>query len=147
MRGNRRGRLKAAAVTGALQIAPAFVVKALAAEPVRIGLDNPLTGIYAAVGKNELIGCQLAVEQINAKGGILGRTVEPIVEDSTSGDQGIAVLLEEQNVHAAGAIADRACVLDNGRLAYEGAAAEFARDEKRLRALAGASAETWASVE
>ena len=43
---------------------------------MKIGLDNPLTGTYAAVGKNELIGCQLAVEQINAKGGILGRQVE-----------------------------------------------------------------------
>ncbi len=48
-------------------------------EPVKIGLDNPLTGTYAAVGKNELIGCQLALEQINAKGGILGRQVELLV--------------------------------------------------------------------
>lgn len=90
-RGSRRNLLKAAAVAGGLQMAPAFVVKALAAEPVRIGLDNPLTGTYAAVGKNELIGCQLALEQINAKGGILGRPVELIVEDSTSGDAGTAV--------------------------------------------------------
>ena len=90
-RGNRRSVLKAAAAAGGLQLAPAFVVKALAAEPVRIGLDNPLTGTYAAVGKNELVGCQLALEQINAKGGILGRPVELIVEDSTSGDAGTAV--------------------------------------------------------
>ena len=58
---------------------------------MKIGLDNPLTGTYAAVGKNELIGCQLAIEQINAKGGILGRKVELLVEDSTSGDAGTAV--------------------------------------------------------
>jgi branched-chain amino acid transport system substrate-binding protein len=90
-RGVRRNVLKAAAAVGALQLAPGFVVKALAADPVKIGLDNPLTGTYAAVGKNELIGCQLAVEQINAKGGILGRPVELIVEDSTSGDAGTAV--------------------------------------------------------
>jgi branched-chain amino acid transport system substrate-binding protein len=38
-----------------------------------------------------LIGCQLAVEQMNAKGGILGREVELVVEDSTSGDAGTAV--------------------------------------------------------
>ena len=62
-------------------------------------------------------------------------------------DEGIAVLLVEQNVHAAVAIADRAYVLDNGSIAYEGAATEFARDEERMRALAGASAETWSSVE
>ena len=53
-----------------------------------IGLDNPLTGTYAAPGKNELIGCQMALDEINAKGGILGRPVELVVEDSTSGDAG-----------------------------------------------------------
>ncbi len=61
---------------GVAQIASPFVIPAWAADEVKIGLDNPLTGTYAAVGKNELIGCQLAVEQINAKGGILGRKVE-----------------------------------------------------------------------
>jgi branched-chain amino acid transport system substrate-binding protein len=40
----------------------------------------------------KLIGCQIAVEQINAKGGILRRNVELIAEDSTSGDAGTAVL-------------------------------------------------------
>ena len=63
-----------------------------------------MTGTYAAVGKNELIGCQLAVEQINAKGGILGRQVDLLVEDSTSGDAGTAVqkarkLIERDNVN------------------------------------------------
>jgi branched-chain amino acid transport system ATP-binding protein len=61
--------------------------------------------------------------------------------------EGISVLLVEQNVRAAVGIADRAYVLDNGRIAYEGAAAELARDEERIRALAGASAETWESVD
>jgi branched-chain amino acid transport system substrate-binding protein len=88
---NRRTVLKAAATAGALQLVPPFILKARGEEPVKIGLDNPLTGTYAAVGKNELIGCQLAVEQINAKGGILGRKVELLVEDSTSGDAGTAV--------------------------------------------------------
>jgi branched-chain amino acid transport system substrate-binding protein len=50
-----------------------------------------LTGPYAGPGKNELVGCQLAVDQINEKGGILGRKVELVVEDSTSGDAGVAV--------------------------------------------------------
>jgi len=61
--------------------------------------------------------------------------------------EGISVLLVEQNVRAAVGIADRAYVLDNGCIAYEGAAAELARDEERIRALAGASAETWESVD
>ena len=57
--------------------------------------------------------------------------------------EGISVLLVEQNVRAAVEIADRAYVLDDGRVAYEGSAAEFAKDEERVRALAGASAESW----
>ncbi len=87
----RRTILKAAAATGVLQFGAPFINLARAADKVKIGLDNPLTGTYAAVGKNELNGCELAVEQINAKGGILGRQVELLVEDSTSGDAGTAV--------------------------------------------------------
>ena len=57
--------------------------------------------------------------------------------------EGMSVLLIEQNVRAAVEIADRAYVLDDGSIAYAGPAAEFARDEERVRALAGASAEKW----
>ena len=87
----RRTLLKAGLALGAMQVASPFVVKSLADEPVKIGLDNPFTGTYAELGKNEQIGCQLAVDQINAKGGILGRKVELISEDSTSADTGTAV--------------------------------------------------------
>ena len=73
--------LKAGLALGAMQVASPFVVKSLADEPIKIGLDNPLTGTYAALGKNELIGAQLALDQINAKNGILGRKVELLVED------------------------------------------------------------------
>jgi branched-chain amino acid transport system ATP-binding protein len=61
--------------------------------------------------------------------------------------EGMSVLLVEQNVRAAVEVADRAYVLDNGAIAYEGPAAEFAKDEERVRALAGASAESWDAVE
>jgi branched-chain amino acid transport system ATP-binding protein len=60
--------------------------------------------------------------------------------------EGISVLLVEQNVRAAVEVADRAYVLDDGRVVYEGPAAEFGRDEERVRALAGASAESWEKV-
>jgi branched-chain amino acid transport system substrate-binding protein len=88
----RRTLLKTAAAAAAAPFIPRFLYgRALAAEPIRIGFDDTLTGTYAANGKNTLIGCQLAVEQINAKGGILGRPVQLLVEDSTSGDAGTAV--------------------------------------------------------
>ena len=88
---DRRTVIKAAAAAGASQIAAPFVVSAWAADNVKIGLDNPSTGTYAALGKNEQIGAQLALDQINAKGGILGRKAELLIEDSTSGDAGTAV--------------------------------------------------------
>jgi branched-chain amino acid transport system ATP-binding protein len=57
--------------------------------------------------------------------------------------EGISILLVEQNVRMAVEIADRAYVLDDGRVVYEGPAAEFARDEERVRELAGASSKQW----
>jgi branched-chain amino acid transport system ATP-binding protein len=57
--------------------------------------------------------------------------------------EGISILLVEQNVRAAVEIADRAYVLDDGRLVYSGSAAELAKDDERIRTLAGASAEKW----
>jgi branched-chain amino acid transport system ATP-binding protein len=61
-------------------------------------------------------------------------------------EEGISILLVEQNVRAATEIADRAYVLDDGRVVFSGAAGEFAKDEVRVRALAGASAEAWAGA-
>jgi branched-chain amino acid transport system substrate-binding protein len=87
----RRAFLGAGLAAGALQVFSPFVRTARAADAVKIGLDNPITGPLASLGKNELIGCQMAIDAINAKGGILGRPVELIVEDSTSGDAGTAV--------------------------------------------------------
>jgi len=84
----RRTILKAGLAIGAMQVASPFVVKSLADEPIKIGLDNPLTGTFAALGKNELIGAQLAIDQINAKNGILGRKVDlKILNDNSSPTQ------------------------------------------------------------
>ena len=87
----RRRLLQAGAVIGAAQLSAPFVQLARAADTVKIGVDNPATGTYAALGKNEHIGMQMAADEINAKGGILGRQVELLFEDSTSGDAGVAV--------------------------------------------------------
>ena len=87
----RRTVLKGAAAAGVAQVAAPFVVSAWAADEVKIGLDDTFTGTYAQLGKNEQIGAQLAVDQMNKKGGILGRKVELVSEDSTSADTGVAV--------------------------------------------------------
>ena len=80
----RRKILKAAAAATTLQLASPFIIKARGESPLRIGMVDPLTGVYAAVAQNEVTGAKLAVEQVNAQGGILGRPVELLVEDSAN---------------------------------------------------------------
>ena len=58
-------------------------------------------------------------------------------------EEGISVLLVEQNVRLSLAIADHAYVLDDGAVVYSGPAKELAADDGRVQALAGASAEVW----
>ena len=81
---NRRTLVTGAAALGAFQLASPFIISARGETAIRIGMVNPLTGVYAAQAGNEVMGAQLAVEQINARGGILGRQVELLVEDSAN---------------------------------------------------------------
>jgi branched-chain amino acid transport system substrate-binding protein len=81
---NRRSVVKGAAALGVIQVASPFIIQARGETPLRIGMVDPLTGAYAAPAGNEVMGARLAVEQMNAKGGILGRQVELLVEDSAN---------------------------------------------------------------
>jgi branched-chain amino acid transport system substrate-binding protein len=98
----RRTLLKGAAVAAAAQMVPPFIITARGEVPLRIGMVDPLTGTYAAVAQNEVTGARLAVAQINAKGGILGRPIELMVEDSANdvgtGVQKARKLLERDQV-------------------------------------------------
>src|ERR1700680_1036444 len=62
-------------------------------------------------------------------------------------DEGISVLLVEQNVRMSLEISDHVYVLDDGKVIHSGSAAELAKDEERVRAMAGASAEEWSLPE
>ncbi len=61
---------------------------AQAAEPIRVGLVDETTGPQAEAGVLTLHGVRLALDEINAAGGILGRPVELIVEDNQSTNPG-----------------------------------------------------------
>ncbi len=79
-----------------------FVIAARAETPIRIGMIDPLTGVYAAIAQNEVMGAKLAVDQINASGGVLGRPLELLVEDSANdvgtGVQKARKLIERDSV-------------------------------------------------
>src|SRR6202047_3622502 len=80
----RRSILKAGAAIGALQVASPFIISARGETPVRIGMVDPFTGVYAAIAQGEKEGAQLATDEINKKGGILGRPLELLIEDSAN---------------------------------------------------------------
>lgn len=72
---------------------------------------------------------------------LIVREVFRLVEQTKA--DGMSVLLVEQNVRASLEVADYAYVLDHGVMSWSGAAADLIKDEERIQALAGASAEEW----
>lgn len=82
-RRNVAAGLGAAVVAAALAAAPA-PVSAQSNEPIKIGFSLALTGPLAPNGKQALLGAQIWAEEINAKGGLLGRKVELINYDDQS---------------------------------------------------------------
>src|SRR6476661_1836096 len=86
----RRQILQAGAAIGALQFAAPFIIQARGESPIKIGMVDPLTGAYAAIARSEVEGAKLAVQEINGEGGITGRPVELLVEDSAN-DTGTGV--------------------------------------------------------
>ncbi|MEM3074270.1 MAG: ABC transporter substrate-binding protein, partial [Nitrososphaerales archaeon] len=49
--------------------------------PIKIGFSAPLTGAGAFYGQQALWGAQMAVDEINARGGVLNRQLTLIAED------------------------------------------------------------------
>src|SRR2546430_2584640 len=61
---------------------------ALAADPVKIGFSMSLTGGLAGGGKSALLAIQMWAEDVNAKGGLLGRPVQLVFyDDQTNSSQ------------------------------------------------------------
>jgi len=54
---------------------------AMAQDTIKIGYLAALTGDWAAYGQTELKSAQLAAEEINAKGGVLGKKLEIVPYD------------------------------------------------------------------
>lgn len=59
-----------------------------AAEPVKIGVVNMMTGPFAEGGAFQVNGLNIALEEINKAGGVLGRPVELRIEDNQSTNPG-----------------------------------------------------------
>jgi len=82
---NRRGHLKAVAMAAAVATgALTFATQALAADTIKVGVLHSLSGTMAiseTVLKDTVL---MAIDEINAKGGVLGKQLEPVVVDPAS---------------------------------------------------------------
>jgi branched-chain amino acid transport system substrate-binding protein len=81
-----------------------FSISAIAAEPIKIGVSGPFTGGSAPMGASMRDGVKLAADEINAKGGVLGRQLQLIMrDDEAKNERGVQVteeLINKENVVA-----------------------------------------------
>src|SRR4051812_22879303 len=79
------GQRLAAAFAAAVLVAAAVVsASARAAEPIKVGFGMALTGGLAAIGKSALLAMKIWEEDVNLKGGLIGRPVKLIYYDDQS---------------------------------------------------------------
>lgn len=91
----RRGFLKGAGMaTGSAAMLAGLnsTAQAQSSDPVVIGCPAPLTGIVAADGIEFQRGIQMAADEINSVGGILGRPIELVFADTQS--KGVDVVIQ-----------------------------------------------------
>jgi branched-chain amino acid transport system substrate-binding protein len=86
----RRRLIQGGATLAGLQFAAPALIKARGEEPIKIGFIDPLTGVLSALAVSEVEGAKIAVAEINKNGGVLGRSLQLLVEDSAN-DAGTGV--------------------------------------------------------
>ena len=91
----RRTLLKGSLAWGAFQAVAPFTIAARGEEPLKIGMIEPLVGAYAKLAEAEVAGAALALDEVNRGGGILGREVRILVEDSAN-DVAVGVVKTRQ---------------------------------------------------
>jgi branched-chain amino acid transport system substrate-binding protein len=72
-----------------------LITDASAQSTIQIGLVQPLTGAFAAAGTDVVNGAKIAADEINAKGGVLGKKLELITEDTKSNPTEAAAVAEK----------------------------------------------------
>src|SRR4051812_47976325 len=86
----RRTLLKSAAGSAALAGIGMPAVVTAQADAIRIGHLTPLTGFLGPLGEYAQMGVKLAAEEVNSSGGVLGRKIELVMEDSVNPQTGSA---------------------------------------------------------
>jgi branched-chain amino acid transport system substrate-binding protein len=81
---NRRTLLKASAAFAGASALGFPAISYGQSEKIKIGHLTPLTGFLGALGAYAVLGMRMAEEEINKSGGIMGRQLEVIAEDSVN---------------------------------------------------------------
>jgi branched-chain amino acid transport system substrate-binding protein len=76
-------------------LAIGLISSAAAQSAIPVGLVQPLTGAFAAAGTDVVNGAKIAADEINAKGGVLGKKLELVIEDSKSNPTEAAAVAEK----------------------------------------------------
>src|SRR5437016_14122174 len=77
---DRRSFLVTGAAAAATLSVPT-ILRAQSKDPIRIGFPGPVTGPFGALAADQQRGAMLAVDELNAKGGVLARKVEVLCRD------------------------------------------------------------------
>lgn len=86
-----QSRFKLLAVVSAI----AFSAAALAADPIKIGVDGPFTGGSSSMGVSMRDGVRLATDEINKSGGVLGRQIQLVErDDEAKNERGVQIAQE-----------------------------------------------------
>src|SRR5437667_4248149 len=78
-----------------IALAVALLGGAANAQTIKTGVNGPLTGAFAASGTYVVNGAKIAADEINAKGGILGKKIELVIEDNKSNPTEAAAVAEK----------------------------------------------------
>lgn len=79
----------------AAMLTSGLISSAAAQSTIKIGLVQPLTGAFAAAGTDVVNGAKIAVDEINAAGGVIGRKLELVIEDTKSNPTEAASVTEK----------------------------------------------------
>jgi len=96
-------------VVGCTQSPTGEYVKVGSDDPIKIGVVLPMTGEAASWGENAFAGITLALNEVNAQGGISGQEVEVVLEDDSCSASSVAAFNKEVNVDQVDAIVGPIC--------------------------------------
>lgn len=110
-------------------------------QPIKIGLVLPFVGVYASLAESQANAARLAVDEINAAGGVLGRPLQLIIRDDKlqtdeAARQAQSLIQQERvdmiagTIHAGGNLAINSVTKAAGVLYFATSATDTLRKER-----------------